>query len=661
MMKMSSLFDDDDDDDSSPQSARRWSQEDGESGDSEADDATAFTVATVMEKRRSRNSRRDTITRIMPTISIHDKYAIPTTVDKKQSLGTEHQNKEERTHLRLTSSLMDNSSSDSEHDGDDIRRAQHFTGFPVVQKTSFNEDIFRTPSQCAVSSSKPTVLRRNGAANDDSGKSNLLDALEDNEDGVETSPNNTDVSNPVHRSDTFMSIYEDLATKTRTPSELHSTKENDDFPRRGVHVKTLVTKAFKNVAELAGHSSSNVACDATSWDVEKLSGKKRANDGNDYGQRNRRKSMNIRAELALVQDMLHEKTQECNELKRTLDESHSQIKALRTENAVVVQSKVIFESKLEVLEEACRAAETNASTSQAEAAVANARIGSLLCQIKESQSEINRMRHDLEAERKRNDKSACAAQKVESELERTKQEKEDVEKERDMLISRAELQDEVRKMRSALKEVRELESVRLNNTRRIEAELQGAHNALATANSTVETLREENSSLQSKLSHASGRTSRWKMEWKEGREGIEVAAIADRHSSAPTPKPAKLDSINALGAEDTSEPPSCASKMPLKPVLRGTPDSSSRQLSFASSTKSSTGKENNHTNEPCALCCRRPKGIMHYCSCGKDGCNKWAHAICLANRKSVSKSVSHPGTPAPPLPTILCNGLWNEI
>ena len=103
--------------------------------DDPSDDATTFTVASVLERRDS--SRRDTITRVMPSMSISDgdKYGIPTTAQKKQSM------RHERTELRSTSSLL-NDSSGSEHDGDDEGELERvaFAHQPGV------EAIFRAPS-----------------------------------------------------------------------------------------------------------------------------------------------------------------------------------------------------------------------------------------------------------------------------------------------------------------------------------------------------------------------------------------------------------------------------------------------------------------------------------------------------------------------------------
>eukprot|EP00986_Skeletonema_menzelii_P003228 scaffold967_cov148-Skeletonema_menzelii.AAC.22 len=71
----------------------------------------------------------------------------------------------------------------------------------------------------------------------------------------------------------------------------------------------------------------------------------------------------------------------------------------------------------------------------------------------------------------------------------------------------------------------------------------------------------------------------------------------------------------------------------------------------------STGKENNNVLGCCSICYKEQSGIVRRCKCGKVDCHKWAHAHCLEGKSNVSTSVSHPGTPPPPLPLILCNGV----
>lgn len=73
----------------------------------------------------------------------------------------------------------------------------------------------------------------------------------------------------------------------------------------------------------------------------------------------------------------------------------------------------------------------------------------------------------------------------------------------------------------------------------------------------------------------------------------------------------------------------------------------------------SIGKENiENISGCCSLCFKKQNGVSRWCKCGKADCNKWCHSKCLATRKSnASTSVSHPGTPPPVLPLILCSGI----
>ena len=56
----------------------------------------------------------------------------------------------------------------------------------------------------------------------------------------------------------------------------------------------------------------------------------------------------------------------------------------------------------------------------------------------------------------------------------------------------------------------------------------------------------------------------------------------------------------------------------------------------------------------CSICFKASYGIMKSCQCGNPACDKRAHASCISGKNPLP-SVSHPGTPAPPLPAILCN------
>jgi chromosome segregation ATPase len=56
----------------------------------------------------------------------------------------------------------------------------------------------------------------------------------------------------------------------------------------------------------------------------------------------------------------------------------------------------------------------------------------------------------------------------------------------------------------------------------------------------------------------------------------------------------------------------------------------------------------------CCICAQLASGFMKSCQCGKPTCEKRAHATCLASSKLTLPSVSHPGTPAPRVPVLLC-------
>ena len=379
---MSSLFDKSDDSTSCSENSSNNNDDIGspnyDDGDDD-DDATSFTISNVLQKRDS--SRRDTITRTMPTISIHDddnstdnnittdKYAIPNTVQKKQ---IDRYQQEERLQLRVTESLIDDDSDSDDNDEkishDALMGCDNDEAQSLSQHSSAHCDMINTSNITSKSAADSIscdmdddISSKSKPTTDASKQTNLLDdeelddvdnvvllgsnpvkctqtntneTYEDNDIGTDDSPKITKAkeTNRRHSSDTFMSVYQDLASKSRDQqqqsTQTNTTQEGHNYNNtaatvRGIQVKTLVTTALKTVAEgLASHVTST-SCDDSSWDVEKIqhiSGNKRSieNDGSNgqHQQRFRRKSFNIRAELTLLQDMLHEKTEECASLKQ---------------------------------------------------------------------------------------------------------------------------------------------------------------------------------------------------------------------------------------------------------------------------------------------------------------------------------------------------------
>ena len=199
-----------------------------------------------------------------------------------------------------------------------------------------------------------------------------------------------------------------------------------------------------------------------------------------------------------------------------------------------------------------------------------------------------------------------------------------------------------------------------------------------------------------KLMTAKKEAKKWQLQVEENSVEIQMLQMklttakksnkqqSDYCSDPLTPSPdgeANWGLINAFGAEDITNgselfnQQTCAEKQPLETVLFSPPGQSSRQLSYV---QTSTDKENqpNNNSSPlliekirsakqqskCCLCFKEAGGVMKSCQCGQRNCNKRAHAACLAKYKvgSISACVSHPGTPLPPMPLILCAGVWKK-
>jgi hypothetical protein len=94
------------------------------------------------------------------------------------------------------------------------------------------------------------------------------------------------------------------------------------------------------------------------------------------------------------------------------------------------------------------------------------------------------------------------------------------------------------------------------------------------------------------------------------------------------------------------------------------PLSGSSRLSLGGSG-SGTGQENSNNvtvvpAKSCSICFKAAFGLMKSCQCGQSDCAKRAHIHC-ASRINPGPSVSHPGTPAPRLPLVLCTAVSAAI
>lgn len=197
-----------------------------------------------------------------------------------------------------------------------------------------------------------------------------------------------------------------------------------------------------------------------------------------------------------------------------------------------------------------------------------------------------------------------------------------------------------------------------------------------------------------KLMTAKKEAKKWQLEVEENCNEIKMLQmkLATAQKSSPHAKStnnfrtpnhngiAKWGLINAFGAEEITvgselfNQQTFVEKQPLKTAIMSPLDQSSRQLLYSASA----GKENQPNvsmrmvnkkvhlikqQQKCCLCFKNTAGVMKSCQCSQKHCDKQAHVTCLSKYKvgNISTCVSHPGTPLPPMPLILCAGLWGSV
>lgn len=89
------------------------------------------------------------------------------------------------------------------------------------------------------------------------------------------------------------------------------------------------------------------------------------------------------------------------------------------------------------------------------------------------------------------------------------------------------------------------------------------------------------------------------------------------------------------------------------PKLKAVPNVSKDSDSELCSNSRNDRGQKRSSQANCSICFRASYGVMKACQCGNPTCDLRAHSVCIAGKKPLP-SVSHPGTPAPALPVILC-------
>lgn len=261
--------------------------------------------------------------------------------------------------------------------------------------------------------------------------------------------------------------------------------------------------------------------------------------------------------------------------------------------------------------------------------------------------------------------------------------------------------EQLSKVNSMMKEREAVEQARIDRSHQIEKELRETRAILVEAtatsaetetttailNDTIEELRRENKSLhermegmqdgarkeQERLCEALNKeecnAQKLRIQAAAAKEEMERLRLDNTASETQiTQLKSRINTLERRLKDATIVPPSPltdkSSNYPDKRVAKKSGVSFSvPPLGFTSPKTPATDKENggaakgcsSKSSGKCCLCYKDAFGLMKSCQCGKKSCDKRAHAICLAgSTANAPPSVSHPGTPAPRLPVVLC-------
>jgi len=480
-------------------------------------------------------------------------------------------------------------------------------------------------------------------------------------------------------------------------STVHNMHAQDAFVKRAARVRALLTKALRAVADgfVSNTLQESVNGDMINKELDdgdkNVIGRKRGSDEcvgeENVESRPVKKQWNSHWDLNHLQELAQEKSEECIILKRKLQEMESAIKNIQNENNKIEQSNARLQLKIDRTTEALQIAGTRAANSRAEADAANTRAESFSTQLNDLKSLIEETGRGMEVVRRENDEVSRAARsvegrliQVESELAKALRVRKAAEDERDLMKARAQMAEkkvavlqekvndcrgEIRLVKKRLSEVYDVEKVRSDRFNRTETELQEARATLfhatsaaaesettvASLRNVIEELRQENESLNTKMSEdrdgfakdrskhnealtaAEKEAQMWKMKYEENEEEIRKLKLdkasadtqldqmktrmsklekrldesnqssSSKSSILPgmptvTPKSSDLGVINAFGANDVTyeAQPSAQRQYVFKLPMRASPEpiseSASRKLSYSSSKPSNfSGKE----------------------------------------------------------------------
>lgn len=186
----------------------------------------------------------------------------------------------------------------------------------------------------------------------------------------------------------------------------------------------------------------------------------------------------------------------------------------------------------------------------------------------------------------------------------------------------------------------------LETVHKLERDTQRLRIAAETSNEEIQRLRLDKRTAEQQIAHLQKQLN------SSSRSSTEVQQT---HSSDPITSSSSTE-VTMISPPIHSATPTTHLSFHLPPLTvakQQAPLSASTAPTIISSV---TDKENEGVSNGvlCCLCFKHTSGMMKNCQCGDGSCRKRAHWNCVKGSGAPGPSVSHPGTPAPPLPVVLC-------
>lgn len=466
-------------------------------------------------------------------------------------------------------------------------------------------------------------------------------------------------------------VQHKLPQKRRRGSQI-SNDGWQSFRRKGTRFKAMLDDAFVRVVSSSSGEAEESATNSASTNESPIT-------SDSYP--------------STVANIARQKTSECILLKQELEKVKSEQTQLRALNNELREAARQQSTRMQKMRNALQLASQNAAKARVEADTAEATAATLASQLQALQIVIEETKRAskvlLEEQNDVEQKAQSVEQKyiqTQAELARVNLQRKKLQRRnleltenavaaenqiRDLKLHLDHQKEETKHMEHSCVELESMEACRRQRVEQLEVELHQTQTLLVDATSTAA----ETESASNELKHAIEKVqlanqqlhkqleeqqSQLRKERNDHQDAMQ--AVQQKVQSLKLETSNRQDQVRQLGSEKNAQEKRI-SQMQLKisnlerrldesTNLVTTTPISDKTPSFA--IPPLTGKENPLPGYKCSICFKDAVGLMKKCQCGKPDCAFRAHATCI-NKIKAGPSVSHPGTPAPRLPVILCS------